>query len=518
MNVISAIKSLEFDEGKHVMTRRGPRVVRQASPTDEFWRAWRQDKDKMKDMGYSVSKVGDKWVVEHWAEPVISREAVQASRAKDSDMHIPLPEGVTLYPYQRAGVAYAVLHGGRVLIADEMGLGKTAQAIAAANCLKPNSVLVICPASLRENWRREWQRFATLPMPIHVGKRDIPQGSACWIVSYEDAMAIDWSEHSYEMVIIDEAHYIKNRKAQRSEVVRALCQRAQYVLLLTGTPVLNRPAELWHLLHCLDPKTWKNFHAFGLRYCGAQETRWGWDYSGASNLRELQDILRSRYMVRRAKDEVLGELPPKVRSYILLQADAEVREALEALRKAYDEAGGDLDQLRLQAARVEFAEIARARADIGAWKARMIAPRIVEMIAEQEVSKLVVFAHHHEAVEVIRDALEKAGIAHAVITGETAPEVRQAEVDRFQDAPACKVFVGTIKAAGVGLTLTAASTVVMVEQDWTPANMQQAEDRCHRIGQRDSVHVINVVVDGTVDARIAELLRQKMEVIEKVAA
>tara|TARA_R110001583_G_scaffold3160_2_gene20672 strand:- start:4224 stop:6275 length:2052 start_codon:yes stop_codon:yes gene_type:complete len=459
---------------------------------------------------------------------------------------IPMPDGTALLPYQAAGVAYAVKHPNS-LIADEMGLGKTVQAIAVCNVTKPTKVLIIVPASLRINWQREWAKFTTLDLEVAIVSGGKP---AAWpadpqvvVLNYEvvgkhrDAIdACDW-----DIVICDEAHYLKNPRAQRTkailgDVVTPAAKRvlhgvqAARWLFLTGTPILNRPIELFPLAHKLAPSKFSSFWGFSKRYCGGHRGRFGWDHSGATNLKELNLELGRNGMARRLKADVLTDLPAKQRQVVPLapngaaKAVANERAVYEAaqqqykntviskeLAKASDDPRvweGALADLR-KAQSVMFAEIAKARVEVA--KAKI--PYVVEAVLNSS-DKVVVMCWHHVVVDALRDALAAANVEAVTFTGKTPMDERQAAVDSFQTGTA-QVFIGTIKAAGVGITLTASSHVIFAELDYVPANILQAEDRCHRIGQRNQVLVQHLVFDGSLDGNMATALVAKMGVIKQ---
>lgn len=373
-------------------------------------------------------------------------------------------------------------------------------------------------------------------------------------------------------VLVSNCHYLKNPKAGRTIAImrrprknatpptpaklardgsiekpakpgkpalpaREAVQAARCVFL-TGTPILNRPIELFPIVERLDPKgLGASFFGFGKRYCAASQTSFGWDFSGASNLEELQSRLRGSIMVRRLKNDVLKELPPKRRQLMPLdRAETKaLREAIEALeaedarhgegiaravadveiaRGAGDEIAYAQAAAKLKSSQaLAFTEMAKARYDLAIAKAPIVAERIVELLEGDPTLKIVVMAHHGDVVLKLRAALEGFGVAQ--VTGKTPVGDRQAECDRFQTDAACRVFLGTIRAAGVGLTLTAAALVAFVELDWVPGNVAQAEDRCHRIGQTDSVLVWHFVVDDSIDAKMVAALVSKQDVADR---
>jgi SWI/SNF-related matrix-associated actin-dependent regulator 1 of chromatin subfamily A len=486
--------------------------------------------------------------------------ALEASRATDAEIDVPCPEGLEYKPFQRAGIAYAMAHP-NVLFGDEMGLGKTIEAIAVFNADPSISrVLVICPASLRINWKREFEKWATRPITTEIlttKHTELPEASVV-IVNYDilkklrDILrAIEW-----DYLVADEAHYMKNSKAGRTREVLGYNKRdkktgkwvkdpapiaAKRFAFLTGTPITNRPIEGWTLLHKLAPETFKNWKYYTSRYCAAYNDGWGMDVSGASNLEELQDKARSSCMIRRKKADVLKELPPKQRQVIEMPANG-CAKVIKAEREAWLAQEQALQELRVrvelskasedpeeyaeavrklrQAVAVAFTEMARVRHETAVAKAPMVVEHVRDAL-EANGAKVVVFAHHKDVVEILREGLDEFGTA--IVTGDTSMKVdketgispRQAEVDRFQEDPKTRAFIGNIQAAGVGITLTASSHVVFAELDWVPGNMSQAEDRCHRIGQHDSVLVQHLVLEDSLDARMANTLVEKQAVLDR---
>ena len=311
---------------------------------------------------------------------------------------------------------------------------------------------------------------------------------------------------------------------------------AKRVVMLTGTPAVNRPIELFALANRLDPVTFPNRFSFAKRYCAAHHNGFGWDFNGASNLDELQAKLRSTIMIRRLKEEVLTELPPKQRQVIVLPVEnAGARRAIRAEVTAFD-----ARQIRIASLRADR-ELARVDGDKAAYRKAVAAlktaqgglaidelanlrretalakvPQVIEHVVDLldgGADKVLLFAHHREVLYRLKAGL--AAYSPMSIVGGDSMTARNDAVVRFQNDPTCRVAVLSILAAGVGLTLTAASTVVFAELDWVPGNVSQAEDRAHRIGQRDNVLVHHLVLDGSIDARLAHAIVKKQEVLDK---
>lgn len=474
------------------------------------------------------------------------RDAIAASSATTGEADLPCPEGLSYLPYQRGGITYA-LDRPSTLIGDEMGLGKTIQALGVINATpKAKRVLIICPASLRLNWEREarkWLVNKDLSIGIAQGKNW--PATDIVIINYDILTKHKGRVHgrTWDVLICDEAHYLKNPKAQRTKQVfgdyaykektwKVEPLKAKRRLLLTGTPIVNRPIELWGLINYLAPEEFDNFFRYAKRYADAHHNGWAWDFGGAKNLEELQEKLRSLVMVRRLKADVLSDLPAKRRQVIELPSNGakgsiraeqtawgDQEERLTALKIAvelskisqdpsdYDKAVAALSEGAL----IAFAEMSKLRHETALAKV----PYVLDHVADAaEEGKVIVFAHHVDVVAQIVEGLEERGIKTVSLTGKDSMDHRQHAVDSFQDDDEVKVFVGNIKAAGVGITLTAASHVVFAELDWVPANLSQAEDRAHRIGQTNAVLVQHLVLEGSLDQQIASQIVAKQAVID----
>jgi SWI/SNF-related matrix-associated actin-dependent regulator 1 of chromatin subfamily A len=543
---------LKWSAPKRVETKAGPRMLRKAAPTETFWAAWRSGKEALKAAGVSCSREQDGNWSACWWQPLTGAdaavavaqherkaEAIEVSRATDAAVEIPRPDGCEYLGYQKAGVAYAqsAYRAGfsGVLIGDEMGLGKTIQAVGLINA-EPSigRVIVVCPNTLKENWRRELTKWLVRPLKVAVQYAGRP-----WVGSVADIVILNFDivgkfanqigETKWDLRVVDEAHKCKNPKAARTKATLGI--QATRKLLLTGTPILNRPVELWPLISDCDPVAWapkKGFFRFAKKYCAAVQNGYGWDFSGSSNSADLQTRLRSTIMVRRMKADVLTELPAKRRQVIELpvngdaglvtaendawaarQSGMDELSARVALAKASEDRGeyeAAVDALRAGQG-AAFAEMAKARHDVAMAKV----PHVISFIEDAlESGKVILFAHHLDVVARFKAQFPQA----AVVTGETKTENRQGEVDRFQNDPACNLFIGNA-AAQEGLTLTASSHVIFAESDWTPGALSQREDRAHRIGQKNSVLVTHLVLEGSLDSHMLKTVIAKQEVIDK---
>lgn len=405
----------------------------------------------------------------------------------------------------------------RSLLADEMGLGKTPQAVTVGHEWGGKK-LVIVPATLADNWQNEIGKWTPADGGVGVlysGKSKYFSEKEWTICSYNllEKHLPALSKTIFEAVMLDEAHYIKNSKSRRSKAVHGrLGHKLQThrKLAITGTPILNRPIDIYSTLRWLEIPKLPDYYSFARKYCAAWQSPWGLDVSGASNTDDLHRRLIKSCMLRRLKKDVLPDLPPKFRQIVVLN-DANIERAVRAEKEgipnyeevlAMMEAGGS--EL------IVLGSLAEERQAVALAKL----PAAIEHIqALLEVkNKLVIFAHHKAVIS----ALAKAFPDHALIDGDTPVKKRSAEVSRFQTDSNCRIFIGNIIAAGVGITLTAADTVVFCELSWVPADMNQAEDRLHRIGQvSECVTVQHLVANRSLDHYIAQKLIMKQNIITK---
>lgn len=487
--------------------------------------------------------------------------AISMSHAKDNtDIEIPVPEGLAYLPYQRAGIAYAATRKA-TLIADEMGLGKTVQTLGFINLkmlnappdYRPMRVLTICRKSLRLNWCEEARKWLVNPRPIFLPDtlEELQEAMAApfsLVIINHDKLKVGgkktngWTEaimkNAFDLLVIDETQDFKTADAQRTCAVlgweekvvetngkktyvphEGIRHKAAVNIYCTGTPIENRPLEIHTIASALDPQ----FKGFGFlkRYCGARQVlkagRYVWEFNGATNSEELGHRLRSSIMVRRLKKDVLKELPPKTRRIVPLNQTAEMKGLVTKLKELAKDAGiitdyhADLASLEA-GERCTIMEISRIRHELALLKV----PQVVEFLQQgilEEQEKIILFAHHKDVVAALATALAEYGVV--TITGDTPEEERHANVKAFQTGTP-RIFIGNIKAAGVGLTLTRASYVGMVELSWNPAEVCQAEDRAHRIGQLFNVMVDQFVVDKSLEVQMARSIVKKLAMSEKI--
>jgi SNF2 family DNA or RNA helicase len=465
------------------------------------------------------------WVVEHGAamddgaralldelliEHAEAEELVELSRATEAEVHI---EGLggELMPFQTAGVAYA-LKRRRVFIADEQGLGKTVQALAAIEHDHAFPAIVVCPASLKLNWKREADKWLPGRETVVVsGRKPVDTSDADVVVVNYDVVGAHRARLAAlkpRALVLDESHYCKNPVAQRTKAVQELTNALpvdSLLLALTGTPLVNRPKELVPQLRILG-----RLHEFG---SGAElERRFG---ANAERERLHWHLRRSCY-VRRLKREVLPQLPDKRRAVVPFDLDNEAeyrhaeRDLIAWVQEKYS-SGDDVQSRVGSALRAEaLVKVNALRQLVGVGKLHAAHSWIHDFLASGE--KLVVFAAHRA---VQRDLMERFPTAAHILGSDTLAE-RDAQVQRFQSDPDVKLCVCSLKVASHGFTLTAASDVAFLELGWTPAEHDQAEDRAHRIGQSDSVTAWYLLAADTIDERMAALIDAKREVVGAV--
>ena len=488
----------------------------------------------------SFKNFPDVVVTESVKEALIRRdekvqESLKQSMAVDSAIKVPAPSGLQYMPFQKAGIEFLEKHG-NVLIADEMGLGKTIQVIGYLN-LHPEMkhVLIVVPASLKINWFREIKRW-----DIHNRDVGILNGEMhdITITNYETFVASknaeDYfkrvSEVQWDVLVLDESHYIKSTKAKRTKAIigenkkmgqdmdgklvwgrqKGLVDFAKKVILLTGTPIMNRPYELFTQLKALSHPLGRSKNAFVNKYMDFNG--YGIDPNSGKNLDELQRTLRTTCMIRREKKDVLLELPDKRRMLIevprnVLNSDLAKKE--QKLLK-YVQENWNLTDLK-HASGAAFEEISAVRHEVGVAKVPFVIRHLEELL--EEVDKIVVFGHHHDVLNAIYDHFKDVAV---IATGQESQKERDEAVQRFQSDAKIKMFVASTLAMGVGITLTASSTVVFAEMEWRPGDMFQAEDRCHRIGQKDMVLAQYIVVQDSLEAYMVNTFIEKQQTIEQV--
>jgi hypothetical protein len=420
---------------------------------------------------------------------------------------------VDLYPFQQAGVHYIVeLAHGRSMICDEQGLGKTVQALAAVQRMGAYPVVIVCPSHLKENWANEVinildvDSLAEHGIQMVNGRKPRKLVEDIIIINYEVLKyhAEEIAEISPKALIVDESQAVKNPEADRTEAVKGIANNLpedSLILLLSGTPIPNRPIELVSQLEILGKlDDFGGFKGFVTDYVGWEHNGYGYNFDRAikGNMGRLGEALREVGYIRRPKKEVLSELPEIQRTVVPMEMSkkdrAEYRKAERELRNG--PALAEINMLRQATARYKFESVRK-------W---------VETFLESG-EKLILFAHHREIQDKLRDAFPEA----AIVRGKedmTGAE-RFAQVQKFQNEDDCKLIICSLEVANTGLTLTAASNVAFIELGWNPSIHDQAEARCYgRINDAHGANAYYLLAKDTLDEQMCKLIEQKREIVE----
>lgn len=454
--------------------------------------------------------------------------------------------GIPLYPFQEKGVAFIEANKGRALIGDEMGLGKTVQALAYLQLhsnLRP--AVIIVPASLKLNWEREINRWLTDNQKTEIisGKEihTLNKDTDIFIINYD--ILPEWqstlSKLQPKILITDECHYYKNNKALRTKAVMKLGKSCNHIIALSGTPIVNRPIEILNAVSLIDPQLFPNRWHFLMRYCGAKNNGYGWDFTGSSNTKELHEKLTKSIMIRRLKKDVLQDLPEKTKSFVPIKLnnkkeyqaaesnfiryiknniETDFKQQLVGFMEKYNIESIDFGSYELEKIKAEKASKINILTEIEGLKQLAVEGKIkgvIDWIKDflESGKKLVVFTTHKFTIDKLYNEFKNMSVK---VDGSVIGTKRQKAVDYFQNDSSIRLFFGNIKAAGVGITLTAASSVAIVEYPWTPGELEQAIDRVHRIGQKYPVNAYLLMALNTIEERIAHLLDKKQVVLNAV--
>lgn len=498
------------------------------NPEGKFW--WTRD---IKKAASFYQNFKDIIQINQEAQRVITRYL--ASYAVAPSPNFDTSRLTALRKYQQAGVEW-ILNTKNTLLADPMGLGKTAQIICSICELVINQgiqkILIIPPAHLKGVWLGEFDKFAYIPLSVVIwkGKHRKEYVVPNWLLGESplaevhicnyDILAkhlIHFEELKFDLIVFDESHYLKNKSARRTKCAYKLTNIIPTRIFLTGTPVTKNPLDLWPILEMIKHPLANSWLYFVKRYCNAEkvEVRKGlkvWQF-GSSHEEELAQILRSTIMIRRDKQLVLKELPAKNRQAITLDYD-EVQELLKREREILLAHKIDLQKINVEEDITipKVAELAKIRQQLALHKL----PAVVSFVDDimQEQNKLVIFAHHHSVIHTLADMLKKS-YSVDTITGEVQTG-RDFIIERFQKEKDPQILIVSIQAGGTGITLTAASTAIFVELDWIPANVEQAEDRIHRIGQNDTCNIYYVVIQNSLESYIAQKMLYRQKKIHKI--
>jgi SWI/SNF-related matrix-associated actin-dependent regulator 1 of chromatin subfamily A len=427
----------------------------------------------------------------------------------------------TPFKYQREAAAQIERFGGRALLADEMGLGKTLEALLwRRRTPEATPTVVVCPANVKYTWEAEAiNHMGVRALVLEGMKPSQTVGLArpeLVIVNYDILSA--WLPYlkqlKPQLVIPDECHYLSNRKTKRYKATRELCRGVPYVIGISGTALVNRPAELWPMLNILRPDLFPAFWPFVERYCAPRMRPWGLDTSGAANLRELHEILSDNIMIRRLKRDVLHELPAKQRLVVPMPM-SDPKEYRDAVRDFFGWLAKE------SPGKVMGARKAEALTRVGYLKrlaARLKLPAVVEWIENmrrETGEKLLVYGVHRLMLGALKEKFPDS----VSINGEVTGRERQKAIDAFNNDPRTRYCFANIRAGGVGWSCKSTATTAFVELDWTPGAHTQAEDRTHGVGRGvagTKCRSFYLVAHGTIEERLCKLIQNKQAVLDQV--
>jgi SWI/SNF-related matrix-associated actin-dependent regulator 1 of chromatin subfamily A len=410
-----------------------------------------------------------------------------------------------------------LLENKKFILADDMGLGKTTSTIIGALESGSKKILIICPATLKINWKREIENYSDRSIFIAESKNfstehDFVIANYDIIKNFHDPKNKEESlilNSKFDLVIVDEAHYIKNATAQRTKLINDLVKNTERLWLLTGTPMTSRPMDYFNLLSLVDSPVSKNWMAYAIRYCAGYQFKVGnrkvWNITGASNLEELRERT-SGTILRRLKENVL-DLPDKIITPVYLKLKSKAYE--DVMGEYYD--WYDKNPEESKSLTVQFSKLTKVRQIIADEKIHQTI-EIAENIIEQG-KKVIIFCNFTDSLNKI---LEHFGKIAVKLDGSMSQHERQYSVDQFQENEKIKVFVGNIKAAGTGITLTAGEAAIFNDLSFLPSDHAQAEDRSYRYGQKNNVLVYYPIFENSIEGIIYDILNNKKQVIETV--
>jgi len=459
--------------------------------------------------------------LEKEATAMIVEKSEELKVATSSKLEIKGIKG-ELYDFQKITVEWLINNKGRGLVSLDLGLGKTLCSLAYIAHEDYKKILVITPASVKYSWESECYKWSRLKPFVIDSKKELTledyKNHNVFIINYDilKKFFTFLSSVYFDCIIADESSYCKNPRAQRSKAVKEISKNIKSVILLSGTPLLSKPIELFTTLNILDPKNWNSYYGYAKRYCNMWQAPWGLDVSGSSNIPELREKIK-RYIIRKKKEEVLKELPEKRFIDIPIKLDYETQNKYRLLEESFVDYLKNIKnksekeiQKSLSAERLTKLNELRQLACEG--KVESVKEIIQAIIDTGE--KIVIFCSYNNPLKTIKSAFPKESV---MIIGSTPLLERKEVIDRFQSDPSVKIFLGGMLSAQTGITLTAARNVLFLNYAYVPANMEQAYSRIDRIGQKsDSIAIYQIVSLGTIDQRMSKILEKKKNIINQI--
>lgn len=414
------------------------------------------------------------------------------------DVAVLVPEG--LRPYQTIGVQFAEQAAGRVFVGDDPGSGKTVITLGWIhhNLSSLKHVLIVAPTVVVYKWQKEIKQWLDMPSSV-VDRLVTPISSDCFQIMSYTMMRMRWEElvsHQWDLVVFDEAHHIKNPKAQQTKVARKIARKTTYRIMLSGKPFLNHLGEMWYPLNIMNQNAFPNWFRFMTEYTNGR----GYHWTGLRNVDKLRKQL-APHMIRRTKKEVISELPELQRVALPFRLDEETL-------FHYME-----DETRALEAPNALAAATILRQSVGKAKAMAAVDWAIDFLDQSDDEKLVIYVHYLAVMDFIRKSLDNFGVD--VINGSVPAKNRQEKAIRFQEDPALRVLIINT-AANEGIDLYAASNILFAEREWVPNTEEQAEGRLHRIGQKNGVVAWYILAMDTFDEHLDAVINGKRELFSSV--
>lgn len=425
-------------------------------------------------------------------------------------------------PYQQAGIRRIERFAGRALLADEMGLGKSLQCLFwVRDFLDKGPTVIVCPAHLKWNWQREAARHIQRNAVVLESRNPPPSkgrysSDTIFVINYEILpFWLKWlRQHNPKCVIPDEVHHIKNRSTKSYKAVAGLCVGVPHLIAVSGTPLTNRPAELFPILNLLRPDKFDSFWSYATKYCPPKKKPWGWEFNGATNLPGLHKRLKRTCMIRRLKSDVLRDLPRKRRYIVPVPIDNQ---------SEYTQASKDIIKWLMKTKPQKAKKARSAERLVQMTYLKQLAAMLkiksvikwVDNFLEESNEKVILFGIHRDVLGPIYKHFQKKAV---IVDGSLAGRKRQLAFDKFNHNQGCRLLVGNIQAAGTGWSAKA-STVAFAELDWRPAMHTQAEDRIYGLErgvEGTAASIYYLYARNTIEDKLVRLLQSKQDVLDSI--
>lgn len=414
---------------------------------------------------------------------------------------------------------------GGVLLADDMGLGKTLQTLWLLRRSKVANMfpaLIVCPANVKYTWEHTALAHINTRAQVLEGRTPLSGdfGITPKIIIINPDILINWLPFllgiNIKTLVFDECQYYKELTTTWTEAAISLSRNIPYRMALSGTPLLNRPRELWPTLHMIQPENFPGFYSFGKAFCKPRKKYGKWEYNGAENIPELHKLLKETCMVRRLKSEVLPDLPDKIRQVVPVELNnpEEYKKAnthfAQWLRENYS--GQSVEKALRAVAVTKIGYLLRLSAKL---KCKAAVEWINNFLTEYPVEKLVIYGIHHKTIKVLQKHII---CKYVTVDGSVSGRKRQYAVNKFRKDKDTRAFIGNIRAAGVAIDglQDVCTNMVFVEMFWRPGDHVQAEDRLYRVGQGGHVWINYLIAGGTIEETLCRIIQEKQKIIRGI--